>query len=502
MTDRWPAGISLCMIVRDEERFLAGALESVAGVVDELCIVDTGSRDATVAIAERFGARVAHLPWADDFSHARNAALALATRRWIFVLDADERLDPTARATLAAIGREPAGLRGRWVRAVNLVDDITGSGAMTNALVRIFPNDARIRYRNAIHEFVALDGSDAGLPSDLTAIDIVHHGYVREIVRDRRKAERNVRLSRAAAARDPDDPFHRYNLGMSLLMAGDAAGSSVELEAVRALTRSAPRGYRAHALVTLAGLYLDAERLDDALRTAEECCAIAPSLSSAHFVAGRILARAGRLYEARDAFGRAIAAGAHDREQFVVDNEIAIWKAHNELGATLMREERYAEALRWFELAAAQRPAAQPLLVNRAKSHEALGDLVRAGELFAAAARSGCDEPSAIEFVNFLLRRDRRADAVAAIEAALPVLGDGYRIVFLGTAASIHARAGDIAAARDALARAYRIGAPGEARATLDALATQLRDPDLGRLIAAENGARATGLRIMYTPDV
>ena len=50
------SAISLCMIVRDEERFLPSCLESVRGVVDEIIVVDTGSRDSTVPIAERFGA--------------------------------------------------------------------------------------------------------------------------------------------------------------------------------------------------------------------------------------------------------------------------------------------------------------------------------------------------------------------------------------------------------------------------------------------------------------
>src|SRR5215469_8478565 len=87
-----PAGISLCMIVRNEERFLADALESVRGVVDEINIVDTGSTDSTVEIATRYGANVVHRTWCNDFSWARNEALAMATRRWILVLDADERL--------------------------------------------------------------------------------------------------------------------------------------------------------------------------------------------------------------------------------------------------------------------------------------------------------------------------------------------------------------------------------------------------------------------------
>ena len=68
------ARVSLTMIVRDEQVNLPRALESVRGVFDEIVVVDTGSRDRTVEIAESFGARVFHFAWIDDFAAARNAA--------------------------------------------------------------------------------------------------------------------------------------------------------------------------------------------------------------------------------------------------------------------------------------------------------------------------------------------------------------------------------------------------------------------------------------------
>jgi len=70
--------LSVCMIVRDEEGNLERCLASVRGIVDEVVVVDTGSRDGTVRLARRLGAHVREVPWEDDFSRARNEALAHA----------------------------------------------------------------------------------------------------------------------------------------------------------------------------------------------------------------------------------------------------------------------------------------------------------------------------------------------------------------------------------------------------------------------------------------
>jgi len=500
-----PAGISLCMIVKDEERFLADALRSVAGVVDEICIVDTGSTDGTLAIAREFGARIAQIAWSDDFSAARNAALALATRRWIFVLDADERLVPESRDALRAIGASPARGRGCWIACRNLADDFKGTGAMTNAIVRLFPNDPRIRYRNAIHEYVTCDGLESGLPSDLAPIEIVHLGYLSEIVRERGKAQRNLRLAETAAEAAPEDAFAHYNLGMSLLLDGRQDEAIAALERSRDLTLHAPRAFRVNALVALADLYAQHRGdLRAAQATIDAALAIAPTYSNAHFTHGRILTLRGDRHAAREAFGQAIRAGAFDREQFVVDDEIAIWKAANEIGATLMAEDRYREALPWFERASQNRPRAVALLANRAKCHEALGELDAAEACYAEAARCGADEPSAIDWVNFCLRARPEPVALAAIEAALPVLGYAYRCTFLAAAAAVRLRAGDPAAAAASLERALaQPPTPEEGRAIVAALAGRMGEPGLLRILdGGEPATGASGLRIAYVPTI
>ena len=82
-------------MVKDEEKLLPQCLKSIQDHVDEIIVVDTGSRDNTIAIAESYGARVYHHPWEDHFSKHRNQSLEYAGGSWLFIIDADEELRTT-----------------------------------------------------------------------------------------------------------------------------------------------------------------------------------------------------------------------------------------------------------------------------------------------------------------------------------------------------------------------------------------------------------------------
>nr|MBP3597870.1 glycosyltransferase family 2 protein [Eubacterium sp.] len=89
--------ISLCMIVKNEEKVLARCLDSVADLVDEIIIVDTGSTDNTKKIAKKYTKNIYDFEWIDDFSAARNYSFSKATKDYIYVADADEVIDEENR---------------------------------------------------------------------------------------------------------------------------------------------------------------------------------------------------------------------------------------------------------------------------------------------------------------------------------------------------------------------------------------------------------------------
>ena len=92
--------LSLVVIARDEQEFIAACLQSALNVVDEIIVVDTGSTDETAEIARECGAKVIQYAWNDDFAAARNAGADAATGDWLLILDADERLAPNSAETI------------------------------------------------------------------------------------------------------------------------------------------------------------------------------------------------------------------------------------------------------------------------------------------------------------------------------------------------------------------------------------------------------------------
>ena len=210
--------VSLCLIARDEEATIGMAIKSVLALVDEVIVVDTGSQDNTRIIAEGYGARVVEVGWEDDFSVARNVALAEASCDWILVLDADEFLQPVRPVEFQRLLQEPgvAGYR------VSLVSPRNDRVVQTFNLVRLFRNSPDIRYCYPIHEQIlpsleawAVRESLSVRDSDLT---IMHEGYMPE--HRARKRERNTRILRKALEIHPDEPYFPYQLaceGLSLL---------------------------------------------------------------------------------------------------------------------------------------------------------------------------------------------------------------------------------------------------------------------------------------------
>lgn len=206
--------LSLSMIVRNEAERLERCLASVADFVDEMVVLDTGSSDATVAIAERCGAVVHHLPWPGDFAPARNAALRHVQGDWVLVLDADEELLPAARAPLRELMARPELL------VVNLLRLERGAlQAPYSRVSRLFRRHPAIQWSRPYHAMIddsvlALLQQEPGWQiADCDQPALGHDGYRPELLARGDKAGRLRQAMEAELANRPNDPYACAKLG-------------------------------------------------------------------------------------------------------------------------------------------------------------------------------------------------------------------------------------------------------------------------------------------------
>ncbi len=209
-----PSGLtlSLCMIVKDEEEMLPGCLEAIRGAVDEIIIVDTGSTDRTVEIAESFGARVLHFPWNGSFADARNVGHAAATSDWIIYLDADEHLVPEDAEQLRELTRR-TWREAFYVVLTNYTGGDEAGSAVSDLQLRMWRNRPEYRFEGRIHE-QKTGNMPRYLPErfETTPIRVLHYGYLKSRISGRDKARRNIELLQREAKDDPT-AFVWFNLG-------------------------------------------------------------------------------------------------------------------------------------------------------------------------------------------------------------------------------------------------------------------------------------------------
>ncbi|EXG83403.1 methyltransferase, FkbM family [Clostridium sp. ASBs410] len=216
--------LSQCMIVKNEEKNIRRALSWGKGIVCEQIVVDTGSSDHTVQIAEEMGAKVFHFPWGNDFSAAKNFALEQANGDWIAFLDADEYFsEEDARKILPLLKNSMKQFspidRPQIVRT--MIANLNNSGNVFSTAMqsRIFRNNPSLRYVNRIHEQLSLAGEGKVVTLDATdLLTIYHTGYSATAYEETGKIGRNRSLLEEEVEREPENYNAWSYLGDTLLV--------------------------------------------------------------------------------------------------------------------------------------------------------------------------------------------------------------------------------------------------------------------------------------------
>ncbi len=304
--------ISACMIVKNEEELLPDCLKSIRNWVDEIIVVDTGSTDTTVSIAESFGARVYHHAWEGDFSKARNYSLQYATKDWILIIDADERIpedDVPVIDRMLADSPHP-------IVSVNVLNTYEHNKNLTVFLpsVRFFKRELGLQYGGIVHNQLVL-------PTEAkvfrTGVRVMHLGYGLSAEKMARKKARTIELLEKQLAANPDDPFALFNYAQ--ILRSDSEGFSAEniptiiASAGKAVTLSSPdnpatRHIHLMCLDQLAWAHFFDRKFDSAIEYCNRALAIKPDYLDPMLLLGHIYTQQQEFPAALQAFQRYLTA--------------------------------------------------------------------------------------------------------------------------------------------------------------------------------------------------
>ncbi len=230
------------ILAKDEAEHIHHAVSALMPAVDEVWVVDTGSQDNTVELAEQAGARVIHTEWANDFGKARRAADPhLGDDGWVLWVDADEFLD----ADDLAVPRVAAGLFDqvepplllRVVQVNYLNDRVEHNFDIT----RMYPLGKGLTWKGRIHEQVVFaDAEKHPFQRGAVRIRLDHRGYMQEVMASRGKFERNIELLKAWTDDEPENPAAWGFLGRDLYAAGNIEEAIPPLYRAEALAAHTP----------------------------------------------------------------------------------------------------------------------------------------------------------------------------------------------------------------------------------------------------------------------
>jgi len=213
--------VSLCMIVKNEEKYLPQCLNSVKSLVDEIIVVDTGSTDKTVEIAEGFGAKVYHFQWTNSFSQARNESLKYATKDWILIMDADDEFCNEDKEKFKQLINSPLDDNSLYFfETLNYCGSaINSNNISVNLNPRLLKNNHGFYYEGKVHN--QLVNSKFTINDVNYSIAIYHYGYLDENIKSKDKRNRNITLLEEQLGKNPHDKYANFNLGNEYFALGD-----------------------------------------------------------------------------------------------------------------------------------------------------------------------------------------------------------------------------------------------------------------------------------------
>ncbi|WP_339788092.1 glycosyltransferase [Paenibacillus sp. FSL R7-0313] len=303
--------LGIHMIVQNEEHHLPRCLDSLKHIGMECFITDTGSTDRTPEIARMYGATVLHARWQDDFAHARNISLPLASTEWVLCLDADEYVTHGLEELLNYLPKVHKSIS----RLRITIENQYGEGVEERVIsqpVRLFRAHKGYQYTGRVHEQLVRRGpcrsaqdevADIDMAEPLAPLCLIHDGYLASTIAKTRKPRRNLKLIERELADEPAQPFHLYNLGVTYCQLGQVEKAIEAFRESLRLTESlAP--YRSTLVRDYAKTLVGSEHYDEAHAILAVERQRYPSYADLHLLYGETLEQQGLEERAYQSYAR------------------------------------------------------------------------------------------------------------------------------------------------------------------------------------------------------
>jgi len=342
--------ISLCMITKNEEKYLKQCIKSVKDIVDEIIVVDTGSTDKTKEIAKKYNAKIFNFKWIDDFSAARDESIKHAAKEWILVMDADEVLDDEGIKTIKELVNDKENdaflfIQKNYTNETSIAGFVndehkhngkTYAGWYGSFIARLFRNKKDYRFEGTVHELVELSIESKNGKIAATNIALHHYGNTEPGI-VRKKRQFYLELCKKKAKQNPNYSSY-YELGILY-----KENNNID-DAVKSFKKAIELNpQHANALYELGIVYEQQKNYDEAIKNYNESLKIKES-SEAFQNLGVCYLKKGML---KEAYNKLVKAMLLNPNKYTI---------YNNLGAVLERSGNYKSAAQMLEIAVKLNP--------------------------------------------------------------------------------------------------------------------------------------------------
>ena len=346
--------LGLCMIVKNEENNIARCLESVKDIVDEIVVVDTGSDDKTIEIAQRYGAKIFYYKWDDSFSSARNYSIEQSSCDWILLLDADEQFDKSDTEQLIDF-INTSDKDGAHFEINNYVGDSTAESCSVHSAFRLLRNNGQYHFVGEIHEQITKkSGKTKSDRFSTLNVKLYHYGYMRDEIIRKNKRERNIPLLEKQLKSDPKNSFVLFNLGNEYLAMNDFKKAlSYYLESLKYFDYT--QGYTPHLYFRTVNCLLNMNDCRDALKYLDDALVFYPKCTDMVFLKGYIYKRQKKFSLAAEYLCKALEMGESPQALKFL-NGCGTYLAADCLGDLYFSVDDYKKALEYYKKAVDFKP--------------------------------------------------------------------------------------------------------------------------------------------------